>query len=213
MKPNYIDLQNSEAYRIILALKHHEIVHFVRKYINCNSSFALFFRAFICFCLLIFLVTGTTLIYLFPEKWPIFVGNFLLGIFSFFLLVAPHELIHGIMYRFYGAKKVKYGVIWSKLAFYAIAPNFVVSKKEFIPLAIAPFLILNGIIIALLFLSISSPEWHCLLWGLFLTHSFGCIGDFAMMSFFDYHKTKKIYTFDEKNSGISYFYEAIAQTN
>jgi hypothetical protein len=209
MRPNYIDLQNSEAYRIVLTLEHHEIVHFVRKYINCNSSFALFFKAFMCFSILIFILTVASLIYSTPSIWANLTGYFLLGILSFFLLVAPHELIHGLMYRFYGAKKVSYGVIWSKLAFYAIAPNFVVSKKEFIPLAVAPFIILNGIIIALLFLSISSPEWHCLLWGLFLTHSFGCIGDFAMMSFFDYHKSKKIYTFDEKNAAISYFYEAI----
>lgn len=154
-------------------------------------------------------MTLASLIYSTPSIWANLTGYFLLGVLSFFLLVAPHELIHGLMYRFYGAKEVAYGVIWSKLAFYAIAPNFVVSKKEFIPLAIAPFLVLNGIIVALLFLSISNPEWHCFLWGLFLTHSFGCIGDFAMMSFFDYHKSKKIYTFDEKNAAISYFYEAI----
>ncbi len=162
-----------------------------------------------CFSILIFILTLASLIYSTPSIWANLTGYFLLGVLSFFLLVAPHELIHGLMYRFYGAKEVAYGVIWSKLAFYAIAPNFVVSKKEFIPLAIAPFLVLNGIIVALLFLSISNPEWHCFLWGLFLTHSFGCIGDFAMMSFFDYHKSKKIYTFDEKNAAISYFYEAI----
>jgi hypothetical protein len=37
-------------------------------------------------------------------------------------------------------------------------------------------------------------------------HTTMCIGDFALMSYYDVNKDKEIYTFDDVKSRISYFY-------
>ena len=91
--------------------------------------------------------------------------------------------------------------------FFAVAPEFVVSKREFIPLAIAPFIIINTVLIILLAIFWSDAALSFYLWGIFLMHSLGCVGDFALIGFFEKMGKRKIYTYDDSDSQKSYFYE------
>ena len=208
MLPNYKDLQNNTSrYKLLLALKHQEITEFVATYFYSKTRIAGLYRMFLISSAILFLLWTSFIVFSNPTIWSICLIGFIAGILSFLLLVVPHELIHGLMYKYYGAPKVKYGVIWSKLAFYAIAPEYTISRKEFIPLALAPFILINSLLIIFIVLSFSNPFWHFYLIGLYLTHSLGCIGDFAMIGFFELHRNSSVYTFDSEKEAISYFYK------
>lgn len=207
MNPNYSELQNDkDRYKLLLILKHSDIAKFVGSYLYSKTLLASAYRNFLLFSLLLFTCTTAYLLFFYSNKCLTYLSGFLLGLISFFLLVAPHEIIHGLMYKYFGAKRVKYGVIWSKLAFYAIAPNFVVHKKQFIVLAAAPFAVISTALISLILFSFGNPFWHFYFWGLFLTHSLGCVGDFAMIAFFELQGKQAVYTFDDEKAGVSYFY-------
>lgn len=201
---------NPEKYQLILVLQHREIGDFVRYYFYCNTPLSSFFRKFLILILIFFLSVLTYKLIQSPENWGYYLLQFGVGLVGFFLLVPFHELIHGFMYKFYGAPRVRYGVFWSKLAFYALAPEFVISKKEFIPLATATFIIINSLLILALFFSWQDSAWHFTIWGAFLMHSLGCMGDFALIGFFEKQGKRKIYTFDASNAESSFFYEDIS---
>jgi hypothetical protein len=208
MLPNYKDLQNNtNRYKLLLALKHHEIAEFVGTYFYSKTRIAGLYRMFLLSSAILFLLWTSFIVFTNPTIWSTCLLGFIAGILSFLLLVVPHELIHGLMYKYYGAPRVKYGVIWSKLAFYAIAPEYTISRKEFIPLALAPFIVINSLLIIFIVLSFSNSFWHFYFFGLFLTHSMGCIGDFAMIGFFELYRDSSIYTFDCEKEAISYFYK------
>ncbi len=210
MLPKTIDLtDNPERYRLILALNLREIADFVRQYFYSRTILTSIFRYFLLVSTFLFLGIFTFFIILQPAAWNLYLGRFTLGILSFFLLVPIHEIIHGAVYKYYGAPKVRFGIIWSKLDFFAAAPEFVISKKEFLPIALAPFIVINSILIFFLILSWNNPLVHIYLWGVFLMHSLGCMGDFALIGFFEEQGNKKIYTFDAAGAECSYFYEDI----
>jgi hypothetical protein len=37
-------------------------------------------------------------------------------------------------------------------------------------------------------------------------HSLGCVGDFAMIAFFELQGKQAVYTFDDEKAEVSYFY-------
>ncbi len=70
---------------------------------------------------------------------------FSLGIAGVILLIPIHELIHGLLFRLFGAKDVRYGVVWKKLMFYAVAHDFAVNYRQMLVIALGPFFVLSGI--------------------------------------------------------------------
>ncbi|MBL0095147.1 MAG: DUF3267 domain-containing protein [Bacteroidetes bacterium] len=127
-----------------------------------------------------------------------------LGFFVFFLIVPIHELIHGIGYKLAGAEKVSYKAIWKQMIFYAMADRFVARKKQFVLLAIAPFVLINTLFITL-FLYLPEPvSWVS--YGALLMHTAGCSGDFALMSYFYNYWEKNPVTYDDVVGQMSYFF-------
>jgi hypothetical protein len=125
-----------------------------------------------------------------------------LSLFFFLIPLIPlHELVHGAVYKLLGAPRVAYGADWSKMVFYAIAPSFVVNSREFILLALAPFVVFSALLVPLIFLV--PPNWLWAVWGLFLLHTSGCAGDFAMVSFCYENRKRGLVTFDEEE--VSFF--------
>jgi hypothetical protein len=67
-----------------------------------------------------------------------------------------------------------------------------------------PFATISLIVFALIpFLS----EYHCYAaLGLIFTHAAFCGGDFAMLSYLDFHKNKEVVTWDDKKNKVTYFF-------
>lgn len=141
---------------------------------------------------------------------PAFLGWLLLGIPSTFLLVPLHEMIHGWMFRWYGARDVRYGVIWRYLMFYAVAHAFVINYRQFRYIAMAPFVIISCLCAVVFFFV--PVEGKALLLGLYTFHTLCCAGDFGLCGYFYIYRHQNPVSFDDANTGTSYFY-AIQDTN
>lgn len=133
-----------------------------------------------------------------------FFGWLLLGIPATFLLVPLHEMIHGWMFRWYGARDVRYGVIWRYLMFYAVAHAFVINYRQFRYIAMAPFVIISGLTAAVF--CFVPVEGKALLLGLYTFHTLCCAGDFGLCGYFYIYRRQNPVSFDDANTGTSYFY-------
>lgn len=140
-----------------------------------------------------------------------FLGWLLAGIPATLLLVPLHELLHGLMFRWYGAKDVRYGVIWRYLMFYAVAHHFPVNFRQFRYIALAPFVVISLLCLGVYFWV--PVEGKALIPGLYIFHTICCAGDFGLCAYFNKYKQRQPISFDDADSHISYFYALPEITN
>jgi hypothetical protein len=131
--------------------------------------------------------------------------QFLYGLVSSMTVIIPaHELIHAIGYFILGARKISFGAAIKNFAFYAVADDFVVRRKGFIFLAISPFIVVTLLMLSG-FIFVGGYASYTYISAMFF-HASMCAGDFAMLSYFEYHRDKDVYTFDDVRNKTSYFY-------
>ncbi|MGC9471211.1 MAG: DUF3267 domain-containing protein [Bacteroidales bacterium] len=198
-------LEERKEFKRLRKLEFHEIIPFVFENIRKKTPAA---RFFFIFNLLLFVLATAYSIHLPLGKLYTtgqLVVMFLLAVILFPLLLAPfHELIHGAVYRGVGAPAIRYGADLRQFIFYVTAHRYPVGRKKFYPVALAPFLLITLGLTALV--PSLPPIWS---WGVAITllvHSTMCIGDFAMISYFQRFPGKEIYTFDDTETMVSYFY-------
>jgi hypothetical protein len=196
---NHDNIENN-GYILQAKLLHSDLMTFIKPYLRPNNPVMIFYWGFN-FILLAAIVAG---MYLSEIKLSIMLDKFFLGFLLFFLLIPFHEWIHGIGYKLAGATSVSYKAEWKKLVFYAMADKFVASKKPFVALAIAPFIIISSILTIGIF--IAPGAWTWLFAGGLLMHTSGCAGDFALMSYFYTFWEADPVTYDDIEGKTSYFY-------
>jgi hypothetical protein len=186
------------GYEVKNVLEHQHMVAFVRSYLFRRDPLMLFYWLFnllvVVMALVFLLRTGVDMDFLL---------DFLLGLGIFFLLIPLHEWIHGLGYRMAGAPQVSYKVIWRQLVFYAMADRFVVRKKAFVGMALAPFGIINSGLLMLL--AFGPQSIHGYLLGVLFMHTSGCAGDFVLVSYFHSHWRQDPLTFDDVPAQKTYF--------
>lgn len=201
------DLQNKEAYKMILEIDHQNMVPFIlHEFRNRNLIIHLF--------VLINLGLLTAGLVFAIEQ--INQGN--IGLMALFLLwilgaiagstiVVPiHEGLHGLAYYSLGAKKVTYGGNLKQFYFFAVADRFVLDEKGIWPLALSPFVFISlACILGILYARV---PWQCFFWGFLSMHSLNCLGDFGILSFFWSNRGKKIFTYDLVDQGKSFVFRA-----
>ena len=126
-------------------------------------------------------------------------------VFSMTLLVAIHELLHGIALKITGAPKVKFGGILSKFIFFAEADHFVLGKKAFLFVAFTPFVVINLMTIAGIILFFSVPFLYFFL-IVMVIHSFFCSGDVALATIFYRFPGRETYTYDNAAEKKTYYF-------
>lgn len=206
-RPDVDSLQNETLYRKILELDFSEMTPFVLNHIGGKEKAA---RSFLVINLataifiVIYIAWGLTTDHLDGGRifWQILGGIFSGSI----LIIAPHELLHGLAYRLLGTRHIRFGVDFQQFIFFVTADRFPISRNELYFLALTPFAVINAAIISMT--AIWFTEWTLLSATLLLSHNIMCIGDFALLSFANKHKGE-IYTYDEIENKKSYFYEKI----
>jgi hypothetical protein len=206
--PEY--LEKSDEFQLVHELRYDHIISFVFDNIR-KKTFSAWFYFFINILNLVliiyFLIHGLqngTL------EWKHFGLQFLAGLFAGSILVIPfHEGFHGLAYKILGAPKIHFGADMKQLIFYVAAHNYVLNRKGFYILAYTPFIMINIIAISLFFL-FPGMGVHSLLFFLFF-HNLMCIGDLAMVSFYESHPEANLYTYDDVPNRISYIYERLKQ--
>jgi len=200
-----------KGYVLLDKLEHKELIPFIKKYIKKRTKFS-FFYYFSNF--LVFGFTGYLLMKGFGN--PEFdiaarFTHFCYGLAIAFVLIPLHEYIHVIAYKSQGAKNTSYKANFKKLYFMALADKFVADKKEFLIVALAPFIVINSVLIVLIF-AVNS-DWKLTICGIMLTHTAMCTGDFGLMSYFEVNKDRQVVTYDDVENKISYFWGKTEKNN
>lgn len=103
---------------------------------------------------------------------------FMIVLSLLFLLCATiHELIHGIIYKFFISEKLEFG--FNLFFAYCGVPNVYVSKKTSLYSCLSPFVIFS-IVLGMLMLFTSNSTVYTMSAILFACHTGGCVGDFYL---------------------------------
>ncbi len=200
------DLEDQCKYRQILKVPYDELVTFVLDYIRRRSGLMVFFWSSCIFFLGIAIVVRFNISGYFLLK-NIFMHSFL-GFIVFPILYIPlHELMHVIPYYLTGARKIRIGMDLKQYMFYVSAHKHVATPCQFRVVALIPFVVTSIILLILVLYLPGLWKWSFSL--LLFVHATMCAGDFAMLNFYSLHRGKKIYTWDDADLKIAYFYEEI----
>ena len=200
------DLEDQSKYRELLKIPYDELIDFVLDYMRRKSELMIFFWSACVIFLGIAITVRINIAGYFPVKSIMF--HSLLGFIVFPVLMIPlHEILHVITYYLAGARRIRFGMDLKQYMFYVTAHRHVATRKQFSLVAWFPFIITTLVLIYLVLLLPGLWKWSL---SLFLfVHTTMCAGDFAMMNFYYLNRGKKIYTWDDFDKKIAYFYEEI----
>ena len=131
-------------------------------------------------------------------------GDFGLAFVALFVVIMPlHELLHALGYRLVGARDIRWDYSMRMLAVWVIAHRFVAGTRAFLIVALAPFVVLNSLLIAG---AVVFPQFAVLLLFVLLWHLHGSAGDWALLNFVWLHRERGFWTYDDAAAGKSYFF-------
>ena len=200
------DIEDQIKYRQILKISYHDLIPFILDYLKRKSGLTVFFWS-VC---IIFLGTALRVRINISGYFPLsdIFFHSALGLVIFPILCIPlHELLHIMPYFISGARKIRVGMDLKQYLFYVTAHRHVATPLQFRIVALIPFLLISLTLIFLLMLLPGLWKWSL---SLFLfVHATMCAGDFALLNFYFMKRNKKIYTWDDADKKIAYFYEEI----
>ena len=131
-------------------------------------------------------------------------ADLLLALVALLVIVLPlHEALHAVAYWFTGARDVRWDYSLRMAAVWVIAHRFVTGTRAFIFVALAPFVVINALLIAG---AVLWPARASLLLFVLLWHLHGSIGDWSLLNFVWMHRGRGFVTFDDADEGRSYFW-------
>ncbi len=197
------DLQDPRRFRLLDRLEHQNLMPFLQQYyFNLRSPLIrLHFLILAAYLLAAyFAARGTAAA---GQDW-VLLSCF--AVLLFIPLIPIHEAIHGLVYRLLGARDVRFSVSLRQFYAYAIADSFVVGRREFAWLALAPSLLINGVLLAV---ALAAPGARFFALALSIVHYSATGGDWALIAYFWEHRARPVYTYDDAPARLSYFYEEI----
>lgn len=204
MTPTIDNLLQEERYDKIEELSYAEMVPFIQREFRQRNQVIQGYIMLNIMVLVLMIIFGIIQIANGQIGFAKLIGlTFFGGTVIFILLVPIHEAIHGLAYKLAGAPKISFGGNVQQFYFYAVADKFVIGRKAFYIVALAPFIMITIIIMMLMFYVSVEMQW--VLWGTLLMHTGACAGDFGMLSFYKRH-AGEVYTFDDVKAGKAYFF-------
>ncbi len=200
------DLEDQSKYRQSLKISYDEMVPFILEYIRRRTGLMIFFWS----CCIVFLgiafIVRVNISGYFPFRNIVY--HSILGFIVIPLVYVPfHELLHVIPYFLTGARRIKIGMDLKQYMFYVTAHRHVSNACQFRFVALVPFILTS---IGLIYLVLVLPGLWKWSFALFLfVHTTMCAGDFALLNYYALHKGKKIYTWDDADEKVAFFYEEI----
>ena len=197
------DLENNENFRQILKISYSDLLEFIFNYLK-NVTFVTIIFWSICIA---FLLIAVLLRFSLNTSLNI-LGYSLLGFVGFPILIIPfHEALHIIPYYLTGARDIRMGMDLKQFIFYVTAHRHVASPVQFIIVALVPFIVISMLLIILVFCLPGLWKWSL---SVFLfVHATMSAGDFALLNFYFVNRDKKIYTWDDADEKMAYFYEKL----
>lgn len=207
-KPDYMsrvdvaNLKNANQFKLIAEIAHKDLVPFINEYYWRKRSLVVMLHyLFTIGSLAAWIWVGLRAGYTF-SRWLETCG---FAVIAFVFVVPVHEAIHGVAYKLLGAPDVRFSVSLKKFYAYAIADKFVVDRRSFALVAAMPFVLINGVLIIA---SLVLTETHAFFAVCFLlVHTGGTSGDWAMLNYLWLNRDREVYTYDDADEGMSYFYQ------
>jgi hypothetical protein len=200
------DLEDQTKYRQIMEISYNYLVPFILDYLRRKSRVTIFFWS----ACIIFLITALRIRFNISGYFAFrdILTHSVIGMIILPLACIPlHELLHVVPYYFSGARKIRVGMDLKQFLFYVTAHRHVATPRQFRIISMIPFIMIS---IALVFLILTMPGlWKWSLSLFLFVHTTMCAGDFALMNFYYMNKGKKIFTWDDADRKIAYFYEEI----
>ena len=205
MRHTVEQIKKDSRFQLLDKLHYDDIVEFATEYVRKRTRSMFFYLVLI---IIFFILQWSAFLYgIFAKDMNTIslLKQFLYGLIISLTIVIPfHELIHALGYFLLGARKIRFGAVLKHFAFYAVADDFVANRNAFIFLALSPFVIVSLLNLAG-FVFVHGYASYTYISVLFF-HATMCAGDFAMLSYFEFHRDKELYTFDDVGKKISYFY-------
>lgn len=202
VRPSPTDLQDADRFRRVEELDMHHPHPFFNAHAKGSGLVTTFF---------VLLAAGLGLLISLTcikasSEWAMLGSPAAALVFVFVVLLPVHEGIHALAYKTLGAKDIRFSGTWRKWAVYTCAHRFVICRKEIIPLALAPLVVIT---FALLVLAGLLPVARFFfLWSLWF-HAALCGGDLILVAYALRNQGRELYNFDDVEAGRSYFYERI----
>ena len=206
------DLQNENEFELLTEVSHQRLREFVVEQITEEKHIIRIYSIYQAIMMLIFVFLLTRGIVLsIKGHSEILIEIGLSIVFSLSALIVIHEFLHALAYLLTGARKISFGVIPKKFVFYALADRQVIAKRAFHIVALAPFVVVK-LICFIGFIEFYNDQLMYFFLSVMCLHSLFCAGDIAMLAFYNIHKGKEIYNFDNKSEGKTYFYSRKIRT-
>lgn len=202
--PSVAELSDTTRYRLAATIEHENLHAWLKPYLFARSPVIVSYWVLNLGALLLVAYFWRLL------RWP-FADAFAtmsLGMVAGYLLLVPiHEHVHAFAYRITGAPSVYVRYSFRTLSAFCTAPGHVVAARDFVKVCLAPFAVLNPILL-LLCLTLPSPAAALAASGALLLHIGACSGDIALLQFLWRHRHDRMFTYDDNQAGKSYFYTA-----
>jgi hypothetical protein len=205
MRISVENIRSDPSFKLLDKLRYEDILEFATGYIRKRTRIIAFFLISI---IVFFILQWSAFVYgvtVLDMNAVSLLKQFLYGlVISMTVIIPIHELIHAIGYVLLGATKIRFGAVLKHFAFYAVADDFVTGRAGFIFLALSPFVVVTLLNLAG-FIFVKGYASFTYISVLFF-HATMCAGDFALLSYFEFHRDKELYTFDDVRNKTSYFY-------
>lgn len=205
--PTISELQNSGEYELIAQLEHHHIKQFVLEQLTNEGKLVksyMYYQLLMVLIGILFLLRAVVLA--FQSAPQAFYWSLASLVFCFSILIALHELLHGVALKLVGAKNIHYGAYLKKFIFYAEADRYVLNRKQFALIALTPLIVIKSIALLGILAFFGHPTANFFI-VLMSAHSLFCAGDIGLLSLFYRNKNAEIFTFDVKAEKRSYYYQ------
>jgi hypothetical protein len=208
MRVPYNELEKNPRYKKIFEISHDELIVFVSDHIRPDNLPMRLFYLFNFPVLAYIFFKLYYILFIFPLNWFYLLSVIFLSFILFAVIVIPfHEFLHAVAFKVLGAKKISIHAQWNRMLFYAIADKFVMNSREFVFLALTPFVVINmALVFCIIFLH---GEFKVMSVVFLFFHLTGCIGDFALLGYLYKNRHSLILNYDDKELEKSYFYEEV----
>lgn len=194
--PTIKDLQTTQNFELLETIELKSPMQFFKTYMGKFTPWLVLYIFILFFTLLTFFTV------VFSDNSGLW---FLSSLLLVLIVVLPiHELIHAVVYKFCGAKNVKFKIEWKQLVVYTIADRDVFNAKHLYWVANAPIIIITIVLALLTFAFWGNPVAEIAAFTSLL-HVTMCGGDLSIVNFFWINRKKEVYTYDDLEEGKSYF--------
>jgi len=207
--PTIDELKNSGKFELIASINHQQIKEFVIEQLTYDGKIIRTYMYYQVLMIVVGMFFFTRSIVLAIKDTPVQLFYSLVAlVFSFSFLIIIHELLHGIALKLAGAPRVTFGGYLKKFVFYAEADQFVINRRQFAFIALAPLVVVKLATLAGVVVFFNHPALYFMVFVM-SAHSLFCAGDIGLLTVFYQNTENEIFNFDVRAEKTSYFFRKI----